>query len=726
MKKVVNINQSWLFSKTLPENFGSRPENAELVNLPHSFNSFDGQDGRDYFRGKCVYQKEINVPDGLDNISIFLEFLGVNSVAEVYVNGEFAKKHAGGYSAFRVEITDFINFGEINVISVTSDNSENDEVYPIFTDYTVFGGIHRDVNLIISEKSHFALDDFGGSGIYINTKFTDANGKVFIKALVTGPLSYDIVNFTVIDSHGATAGSANVNPKDAAAVIDVGKPDLWNGRKAPNLYHLRARLLRDNIVLDQADIKFGFRSIEEKGGNIYFNGENLFIKAVAKPQDRENCGFAVNEAQTAEDIRCVKEIGANAVKASCFQHSRDFYDICDREGLLVFTEIPFVGALPENDAAKENLKQQLIEIIKQNYNHPSVCFWGLCSNIAENCNCEELYTFLSELNGLAKSLDKSRLTVFTAPMGALYPKECNYVTDVMVYTFTLNDEADPADYVINTVNNYRQDPLKKKIMVSTPPVEGTIKYQSASPVHNDCSEEYQALFHERISPSICESDIISGSIINGMFEYADSGNESGGMYGVSNSGFVTYDRKIKKDAFHFYRSQWSGKKFNYIAGRRLENRAENKTDVKVYSNCRKITLTANNKEIKRRPVSGIPGVYIFSDIKLKKGPNVIKTAGDESFFDEIVINRVKNPDENYIFTAAGNIKRPPAEEAGPPETPGEGSGYAEKKEEDELSEFFTIRRTEDSTLIFRPVIESDDFEDINIIERINYNENNSM
>ncbi len=364
MKTITNINSGWKF---IYSKDGSETE----VNVPHTWNGDDGQDGgNDYYRGTCTYIKHIKKPAFPADGAVYLEFKGVNASAKVYVNGNPAGEHDGGYSAFRCNITGFLK--DDNEIKVEVDNSVNDRVYPQRADFTFYGGIYRDVNLICAEKCRFDLDYFGCNPIKIDAAVNGADGQVTVTAYASNGGDVKIEIFD------ADANKVAEIENGGTAVIK--NAHLWNGVTDPYLYRAVATLSENGEITDEVSANFGFRTykVDAKKG-FYLNGKLYPLRGVCRHQDRPHIGNALTKAEHDEDMALIKEIGANTLRLAHYQHDDYFYDLCDRAGLVVWAEIPYISR--HMSGGNENAKSQMKELVLQQYNHPSIVFWGLSNEI---------------------------------------------------------------------------------------------------------------------------------------------------------------------------------------------------------------------------------------------------------------------------------------------------------------------------------------------------------
>ena len=384
MRQIININKDWRFSKKPQSTPTTLPTDWESVDLPHTWNGTDGQDGgNDYYRGKCAYAKALTA-DELGSAPVhYLQFDGVNSSAQVYWNGKQIAKHDGGYSTFRAKLPEIL---PENLLVVYADNSPNETVYPQMADFTFYGGIYRDVNIIAVGKKHFDL--IAEKSVSLSKfnrvyKYFDVN-ELKVTPSVGGSVNFSVngsgdIEFKILDGDSVVASS---RAQSATATLTVEKPHLWNARLDPYLYTAKATLYDGDEAVDEVSCKFAFREYKidpEKG--FILNGKPYPLRGVSRHQDRPGIGNALEYKHHKEDVDLICEMGANTVRLAHYQHSPYFYDACDRAGLVVWAEIPFISVMNPAPGAHENCRSQMKELIVQNYNHPSICFWGISNEI---------------------------------------------------------------------------------------------------------------------------------------------------------------------------------------------------------------------------------------------------------------------------------------------------------------------------------------------------------
>lgn len=631
MRKITNINQGWDFTKD---------GITQKISLPHTWNGLDGQGAEEtYYRGRCVYERVIPSFDG----RVYLEINGANTVCEVFINGVYIGSHENGYSMFRFEITDFIN-SDMNVIRIIVDNSENEYLYPQMADFTFYGGIYRDVNIISDvDRSHFSLLDMSRSGIYITPK---ADGRVFVKSYVEGSGKGLTKEFIITDAQGNEVAKTSADADTEAVKLLIEEPVLWNGMKNPYLYTMTARLLRDGEVIDEVSECFGLREFyfdSEKG--FFLNGEHLKLKGVSRHQDREDIGNALTAAEHKEDIEIIKEVGANSIRLAHYQHDEKFYKMCDEEGFLVWAEIPVISKFSKKK--QDQAKFMLEELIRQNYNHPSIYCWSIENEISIAGAASGLISGISELNNIAHCLDSTRPTACAQVTFCPISSKLNEITDILGYNQYFGWYVQTVDGIDKWLDDFHEKKPNIKLCISEYGAEGITTLHSAQPVQGDYSEEYQAYYHEHYIKALTEREWLWGSYVWNMFDFGSAKRNEGGVRGRNNKGLVTIDRKIKKDSFYVYKAFWSDEKFVHIAGERFVDRPVGAQKIKVYSNCESVTLTVNGEKTE------LSGDKIFEfDAVINQGENVI-TAVSGDCTHEIKVNGTDVPNPSYKLSEGG-------------------------------------------------------------------------
>lgn len=649
MRNYCKLENEWRFTKEPQKEIPvSLNEEWESVSLPHCWNRYDGQDGKaDYYRGKCWYVKELMLPEQKTGTHVYAEFPAAASACEVYVNGQKVAEHEGGYSIFRADITPFLN-GARNILSVMVTNEHQEHIYPQMADFTFYGGLYRGVNLIYVPETHFDLDYYGSQGISISSSLTGKNqAKVVMHAYVTNPKESDQILFTVYDKDKNTvAAIARPAEKDTKAEITLSDLHLWQGVEAPYLYGIEALLVRHNEVLDETHARHGFRefSVDPQKG-FFLNGVLTPLRGVSRHQDRLDLGYALTYAEHLEDATLIRDLGANTIRLAHYQHSQDFYDICDEMGFIVWAEIPFISSMNPLPAAHQNCISQMKELIYQNYNHTSICFWGISNEITIGESTTQLVDNLKDLNSLVHELDPSRLSTMAQVSALPMEDEQNLITDVLSYNhyfgwyqgeFTDNEKWLDAFHAIHP---------DRALGISEYGCEGIITYHNDSPKAGDYSEEYQALYHEHMAQVIEERPWLWATHIWNMFDFGCDAREEGGVAGRNNKGLVTLDRKVKKDIYYLYQAYWSKKPVLHICSKRYAKRPQDAITVKVYSNLSEIELFVDGLLMDKKEGGH---VITFENVKLKEGFTTIIVKSGE-FSDTTCFEKVAEAYAPYVL-----------------------------------------------------------------------------
>lgn len=656
MRSVISLNRDWTFYKEGV---------SERVNLPHTWNALDGQDGGDdYYRGCCYYERELECPVLKAGDQVWLEFLGVSATAEVSVNGHFVGRHEGGYSAFRYNITGVLKVHpdqEKNTLEVVVDNSANDRVYPQKADFTFYGGIYRDVNLIIVPETHIALDLWGGPGVKVTPRLTKGHADILTEVWLEGwdnPKDGQALEVTIWGDHEAVSRkrmSLTGVSKEAVLELAIENPHLWQGREDPYLYTVRVRLLEiggktgDEAVIDQVSLRFGCRSFHvdpDKG--FFLNGKSYPLRGVSRHQDREGVGCALTREMHKEDMELIAEVGANSIRLAHYQHDPYFYDLCDEYGMVVWAEIPYITMHMEG--GRENTLFQLRELILQNHHHAGICFWGISNEVTVGGVTESVLENNRALHALAKELDPGRLTTMACAFMLDENSPMLRITDVLAYNHYFGWYSGELEDNDAWFDEFRQKHPGMAVGLSEYGAEAVLKWQTGKPERGDYTEQYQALYHEHMLRMIQERPYLWCTYVWNMFDFAADGRDEGGVKGRNNKGLVTFDRKQRKDAFYLYKACWSKEPFVYIAGKRYQNRAEKTTVITVYTNQEQVELYRAGKLEERQRGSR---VFRFSlDMEQE---NAIMVKSGKDIQDTAIFYKARTPDPSYMLPILGEV-----------------------------------------------------------------------
>ncbi len=637
MRNIVNINKDWAFIKG-ESKLNAIPEAKETVNLPHSWNATDGQDGgNDYFRGTCSYYKTLKLSELPKADKYYLEIEGANSSSDVYLDGKKLCHHDGGYSTFRAELTGALKDDSLLVISV--DNSPSDAVYPQVADFTFYGGLYRNVNIICVANAHFDLEYYGGPGIQVTPTVEGGDASVNIKAYTKGVKDTDKVTFTILDKEGREIAAADA--EGGEATIKIEGVHLWHGRRDPYLYTLHAAITREGEALDEISTRFGCRSLEidpERG--FILNGEEYPLRGVSRHQDRLGIGNALLPEHHKEDMELIYELGATTIRLAHYQHAQYFYDLCDEYGMVVWAEIPYISN--HMPGGSENTVSQMTVLIVQNYNHPSIVVWGLSNEITMKGDTDpDLLENHRILNDLCHSMDKTRLTTVAAVSPCPIDSPYLEIPDVVSYNHYFGWYGGETDMNGPWFDKFHAAHPEKPIGCSEYGCEA-LNWHTSNPTQGDYTEEYQAYYHEELIKQLFTRKYIWATHVWNMFDFGADARSEGGENGQNHKGLVTMDRKYKKDSFYAYKAWLSDEPFVHIAGKRYVNRVEDTTKVTVYSNQPEVELFANGVSLGKKTADDH---FFYFDV-----PNVgetVLTAKAGELTDEAKIVKVDTFDEEY-------------------------------------------------------------------------------
>lgn len=640
MRNIVSFNDNWKFIKNAADEVEAAKGEGESIALPHTWNAVDGQDGgNDYHRGTCWYVKKFAKPEKNETDKAYLEFCGAAMTAEIYLNGEKISHHEGGYSTFRVEITERLE--EENTLVVSVDNSNNTTVYPQTADFTFYGGLYRDVNLIIVPETHFELAYCGSQGIKVTpvVNLEEKKAVVTVEAWVCGDA--DMVTFEV----NQEKINASLEDGRAKAEFVIENVHLWDGVDDPYLYTAKAFMENGDIV----STRFGCRKyyIDPQKG-FFLNGHPYLLRGVSRHQDFKGVGNALTIEHHKKDMEIIKEIGATTLRLAHYQHAQEFYDLCDENGLIVWAEIPYITMHMKNGRA--NTLSQMEELVVQNYNHPSIICWGLSNEItAASAVDDDLLENHRLLNNLCHRLDSTRLTTMANVFMLETDSPILEIPDINSYNLYFGWYLGELEQNDEFFDEYHEKYPDRVIGFSEYGADANPQYQAAVPEKGDYTESYQAVYHEHILQMIEKRPWLWATHVWNLFDFAADGRDEGGKHGENQKGLVTIDRKTKKDAFYLYKAAWNKKEpFVHLCGKRYVDRTEDVTEVKVYSNQSKITLVVDGKEFETQT-----GKTIFKFNVPISGEHKI-TAIADSCTDSITVKKVEEENQDYIF-----IKRSP-------------------------------------------------------------------
>ena len=621
------IDEGWTFMRSNPVGaFAAQFDDSkwERVSVPHTWNALDGQDGgNDYYRGVGWYRKALMVEDSLREKELYLRFDAVSLVATVFVNGQEVGMHRGGFAAFCFDITPFVRFGEQNVIAVEVSNARDPEVTPLSGDFTVFGGIYRDVHFLATNRLSISPVEWASPGVQLRQReVSRERAMIDLGAFVINKRdrpSQATVRWTVFDREGKKVAESTSKglalPAQSNAVVarsscELKSPHLWQGRTDPYLYTVATEVLEDGHMVDRIDQPLGLRSFRvdpEKG--FFLNGVSYPLHGVNRHQDRLNMGWAITAKEQREDYGLIEELGCTVVRLPHYQHAQSFYNLCDTGGIVVWAELAMVDHVTESERFEDNCKQQLTELILQNYNHPSICFWSMENELIPDPNPAFYGKIVKDLHELAKSLDPDRLTTVASRSNYDGKDLINAATDVIGYNVYKGwYEGMPEEFAAYADTLHRRFPNRPMAISEYGAGAGTTQHElppaKPSPQGRWHPEEWQAVVHETIWKAMAQRPYLWGTFVWNMFDFASDGRSEGEQPGRNDKGLVTYDRKIKKDAFYWYKSNWNPQPMVHLTSKRFEPRPAGRTYFKVYSNCASVELLLDGKLLGRKSNEG--------------------------------------------------------------------------------------------------------------------------
>ena len=626
MREITKIMKGWEF--TGPDG------TTTTVDLPHTWQARDGQDGgNDYWRGTCIYRTHFAAPQfNTASHQVWIQFDGVNASAHVVLNGSPVCNHDGGYSTFRANITELLR--DENELTVEVDNSKNDRVYPQKADFTFYGGIYRDVSLMVVSKNHFTLDYFGGSGIRITPTVQGADASVQVTTWHDGEGE---VSIELLDAAGNTVATG----KGPDITLTIFNAHLWNGVKDPYLYSCKARLVVNGTVEDEITTRFGVRSfkVDPKKG-FFLNGKSYPLHGVSRHQDRKGLGNAITREMHDEDMTLIKEIGANTIRLAHYQHDQYFYDLCDEVGMVVWAEIPYISEHMPN--GRENTISQMKELIIQNYNHPCIVCWGVSNEITISTkDKKDMLDNHRQLNDLCHEMDKTRLTTLACYAMCGPFNRSAHITDMVSWNLYLGWYV--PGFILNDLwmGFFHLCFPNRPFGYSEYGAEGMPNLHSTHPHRGDHTEEYQAKYHEYMLRCFKRHPWMWATHVWNMFDFAADARDQGGEPGMNHKGLVTFDRKTKKDSFYLYKAWWSDEAFVHICSKRFVERTGSTATVKVYSNQSTVALYVNGNKVGEQT-----GEHVFTfKVPLNGELHIQAVAGDRT--DESVIRHVDTPNPEY-------------------------------------------------------------------------------
>jgi beta-galactosidase len=642
----IDLNSGWRFVRSdVPgaQAPGFDDGTWSAITVPHTWNAQDGQDGgNNYYRGTGWYRRHYTPPASLSGRKLWLQFAGVNEVADVWVNGVSLGQHRGGYARFRFDATGALKLGQDNVIAVRVSNANDPSLPPLSADYTFFGGIYRNVSLQVTDPLSVRMLDLAGPGVYLRQRSvtaTSASVDVTTKVWNNSASTRSVAVRTVVTDAAGTVVADVTSPAQSVAAasgfqvtqpVSIANPHRWQGRADPYLYGVTVEI-HDTVagtVTDAVVERLGLRSFAVDANNGFFlNGQHLSLHGVNRHQDRLGLGWAIGDAEHTQDFNLMDEMGVNALRTAHYQQDQKVYNLADERGYVVWAEIPLVNSITNSTAFTANAQQQLRELIQQNYNHPSIVFWGIGNE--QRTDDAATNSLLASLAGIGNAMDPDRLSTY-AHNGSITSGLVNH-TEVTGYNryhgWYYGSYLDFGGFV----DNLHATQPARLIAISEYGAGASIfQHQENPPKPVTTSafhpEEYQALLHEATWAQIAARPYLWGTFVWNMFDFASDGRSEGDTNGRNDKGLVTYDRLTRKDAFFWYKANWTATPFVYITSRRWTARTVATTTIKVYGNVDSVALTLNGVQL-GAPKTSTNHVYSWPNVTLAKGANTVEATG---------------------------------------------------------------------------------------------------
>lgn len=628
LRKIQKLMKDWTFIY--------HDNTKTVLDLPHTWNAIDGQDGgNDYWRGTCSYEKNFKKPEfDSEKEQVYLQFHGVNASARVVLNGKEVCTHDGGYSTFRKDVTELLEAE--NHLLVYVDNSVNTKVYPQKADFTFYGGIYRDVELLTVSKNHFELDYYGGQGICVTPEVIGSDAKIRVQTWNNAPEG--TVKVTLLDAEGNAVAEAD----GTETTIEVKNVHLWDGVRDPYLYTVKAELFVNGEIADGVVTNCGVRYFKfDPDTGFYLNGRPYNLHGVSRHQDFKGIGNAITKEHHERDMELIREVGANTIRLAHYQHDQYFYDLCDKYGMVVWAEIPYISEHLAD--GNDNTVSQMKELVVQNYNHPCIVTWGLSNEITISGRRyrRQMLKNHHELQKMVKEMDPTRVTTLACYAVCPHWHPVAHISDIVGWNLYLGWYI-PGFFLNDLwISLWKFLYPKRCLGFSEYGAEGMPNLHSGKPKRGDNTEEYQNKYHEYMLECFKRHPYMWGNYVWNMFDFAADARNQGGEPGMNHKGLVTFDRKLKKDCFYLYKAYWTEAPFVYLAGRRYEYRTEAVTEITVYSTCGEVSLYNNGKLVETKK-----GERVFKfKMTMEKENHLEVKAGDCT--DTAVIYKTDRPRPEY-------------------------------------------------------------------------------
>jgi beta-galactosidase len=637
------LESGWRFKQadvTGAEQSGFDDSDWQSISIPHNWGWQEAMNGQPYYRGPGWYRRDLNLGAPQTGRRYFLRFEAASTVADVYLNGNFIGQHRGGFGAFCFEITSQLATNGTNLLAIRVSNAPQPDIAPISGDFSVYGGLYRPVHLLITDNVCFTPSDHASPGVaWLQTKVSPEEADLDITAQISNGKKNNppfTVVASVFDATGNLAGSTeqNIRPAPGRTApyflhVTIPNPHLWNGRKDPYLYKAVIELRDTSNVVDSVTQPLGLRfySVDPDKG-FFLNGQPYHLHGVNKHQDREGKGWAVSEADLDEDVALIKELGCTVVRCAHYQHSDYFYSLCDQAGILVWAEIPQVNEIHGTPEFEETSRNQLVDLIRQNVNHPSIFAWSLFNELWPAATNSDPHRELQDLKITANGEDPTRPTICATSNNGM--PQMNRIPDLLGWNIYPGwySSWGAKDSFGKLLDQRRNDSRHGGFCVSEYGAGANVLQHEQDPkppvpTSQWHPEEWQAIVHEEAWKQMKARPYVWGTFAWAMFDFAVASRHEGGVPGRNDKGLVTYDRKTKKDAFFFYKANWSDDPILYITSRRFTERTNAVTSVKVYSNAAEVEVSVNGATLGTCENDG-NDVFVWDKAGLKPGDNRIE------------------------------------------------------------------------------------------------------
>ena len=645
MRKILKINEGWQFIKDCNDPLAT--DGAVAVTLPHTWNAEDGYDGGTYFRGSCLYTKNINKEELGEGLH-YLEIRGANSSADVYLGGEHLAHHDGGYSTWRVNLTDALKSGD-NSLSIIVDNAPNETVYPQMADFTFYGGLYRDVYIVTVNEVHFDLDYFGAPGIKITPEINGADASVEIEVYSTDLKEGQTYVYTLYDKEENEID--RIISTEKKVNFEIKNVHLWHGRRDPYLYCCECEIVEGDEIVDNVCSRFGCRTFKiDPDNGFILNGEEYPLRGVSRHQDRWGVGNALLPEHHKEDIELICEVGCTTIRLAHYQHDQYFYDLCDEYGLVIWAEIPYISR--HMPTGRANTVSQMTELVAQNYNHPSIVVWGLSNEISIAGSSEDLLENHRILNDLCHDMDKTRLTTIAAVSMCKMDDPYLQIPDVVSYNHYFGWYGGETDMNGPWFDKFHATHPTIPIGCSEYGCEA-LNWHTSDPKQGDYTEEYQAYYHEELIKQLYTRKFMWATHVWNMFDFGADARAEGGENGQNHKGLMTMDRKYKKDSFYAYKAWLRSPEdapFVHICSKRYVDRVEDVTKITVYSNLPEVELFVNGESVGKKTA---PDHFFYFEVKNEGESTIVAKAGELT--DESKIRKVEERNMDYVLVEKGAV-----------------------------------------------------------------------